>query len=143
MKTHKILVVEDEPALLKSIQIRLSAEGYEVEVAQDGYQALAMAGKQRPDLLILDVHIPAGDGFSVEARVRKMPGMLHVPIIYVTGDASQTLIDKAATQGVSWLLRKPFRTAELLEIVRQTLDRVDHQEDPLVQTALPASQMGR
>src|SRR5688572_11428215 len=117
MNTHKILVVEDEPALLHSMRIRLGSEGYVVLTAQDGSQAVALAGEHRPDVLILDVHLPAGDGFSVMERVRKLPGMERTPIIYVTGDASQTLADKVQDNGVRWLLRKPFNSGDLLRVV--------------------------
>jgi len=120
MNKYKILVVEDDPALLHSMRIRLGSEGYEVLSAQDAYQAVSSAAKHRPDLLILDIHIPAGDGFSIQERVHKMPGMEGTPIIFVTGDASATLGDKALEVGARWLLRKPFNSGDLIQIVRQT-----------------------
>jgi DNA-binding response OmpR family regulator len=131
LKTYKILVVEDEPALLHSMRIRLASEGYEVLGAQDGCQAVALAAKHQPDILILDVHLPAGDGFSIQQRVRKMPGMEHTPIVYVTGDASQTLADKVHDIGVQWLLRKPFNSADLLQIVSRSVDECERRREPL------------
>ncbi|HTF88307.1 MAG TPA: response regulator [Planctomycetota bacterium] len=135
MNKYKILVVEDDPALLHSMRIRLGAEGYEVLSAQDAYQAVSSAAKHRPDLLILDIHIPAGDGFSIQERVRKMPGMELTPIIFVTGDASQTLGDKTHEVGARWLLRKPFNSRDLIQIVRQTAAEWEAQRPAL--TAVP------
>jgi DNA-binding response OmpR family regulator len=131
MKPSKILVAEDDPALLKSLRIRLTSEGYKVFCVQDAYQAVALASSEQPDLLILDVHLPAGDGFSIETRVRKLPNMHKVPIIYVTGDRSQELRERAEGLGVGLLLTKPFNTIELLEIVRNALEQSQDQAEPL------------
>lgn len=133
MKKYKILVAEDDSPLLNSIRIRLTSEGYEVLCAHDGYQAVAMAGEQRPDLLILDINMPAGDGFSVQDRVWKMVHMRRIPIVYITGDSSQDLLDRAHDLGARSLLRKPFDTLELLRIVKEALVEQDesHQESPV------------
>ena len=122
MKTYKILVVDDDTALLASIRIRLASEGYEVVCASDGYQAVATAVASRPDLLILDINMPAGDGFSVQERVWKMVQLRRVPVIYITGDRSQEVADMAHRIGARALLAKPFDTAELLRVVRDTLE---------------------
>jgi DNA-binding response OmpR family regulator len=131
MKTIKILVAEDDPALLHSFRVRLESQGYEVLCAQNGHQAVAMAGLESPDLLLLDVHLPAGDGFSVERRVHNMPNMSNVPIIYVTGDRSQEMLDKANELGVRMLLKKPFNTMDLLQTVRFALESVERQGAPV------------
>jgi len=129
MKTYKILVAEDDAALLKSMRIRLSSEGYEVLCANDGYQAVAMAREQRPDMLILDINMPAGDGFSVQDRVWKMVHMRRVPIVYITGDRSQEMLDRAHILGARSLLRKPFDSSELLQTVRDALEPGDRDRD--------------
>ena len=85
MKKCRILIADDDPSLLDSLSIRLTAEGYEVFRAQDGYQALAFARTHMPDLLLLDISMPAGDGFSVHERLKKFAMMRQTPIIYVTG----------------------------------------------------------
>ncbi len=119
MKTHKILVAEDDTALLKSIRIRLAAQGYEVVCASDGYQAVATALEHAPDMLILDINMPAGDGFSVQDRVCKMANLAHIPIIFITGDRSQHLLNIDFNRGSRALLRKPFDTSALLQAVRE------------------------
>jgi CheY-like chemotaxis protein len=132
MKTVKILVAEDDPALLHSFRVRLSSRGYEVLCASDANQAIALAGEHQPDLLILDVHLPSGDGFSVEERIRKMPNLSLIPTIYVSGDRSQELLDRAQEHGVRWLLNKPFNTAELMNVISQTLEQDERQGEPVV-----------
>lgn len=129
MKTQKILVAEDDAALLNSIRIRLSSAGYEVLCANDGYQAVAMAREHRPDMLILDINMPAGDGFSVQDRVWSMVPARRTPIVYITGDHSQHLRNRANNLGARSLLRKPFDSAELLEVVRDALEQNECHEE--------------
>lgn len=121
MSKHKILIADDDPAILESLAIRLRAAGYEVVCTQDGYQAVAMAGKQWPDLLLLDIGMPAGDGFSVQERVWKMAHMQRIPVVYLTGDRSAVLENTARTLGAYTLLHKPFETAELLRVVEEAI----------------------
>ena len=132
MKPYKILVAEDDPALLHSFSIRLGSKGYEVLCASDANQAIALAGEHQPDLLILDVHLPAGDGFSVQDRIRKLPNLSRIPTIYVSGDRSQELLDKTQDLGVKWLLNKPFNATELLQIVGQALEPGESHVDSTV-----------
>lgn len=129
MKRRKILVAEDDSALLRSIRLRLESRGYEVVTAQDGYQAVALALKEGPDLLLLDINMPAGDGFSVQDRVRKMEHLRRTPIIYITGDHSQTLVDRAVGVGARSILQKPFDTAELVQTVESILADSDSKEE--------------
>jgi CheY-like chemotaxis protein len=128
MKKYKILVAEDDAALRNSLRIRLSSEGYEVLCAGDGYYAVAMIVQHLPDLIILDIHMPAGDGFSVQGRISKMVHLSYIPIIFVTGDHSQQVLDAAQNLGARSVLRKPFETAELLRIVREALNPAEGQE---------------
>lgn len=126
MNAHTVLVAEDDPALLNSMRIRLRGEGYNVLCASDAYQAVALAREHRPDMLILDVNMPAGDGFSVQGRVQKVLG--RVPVVYVTGDQSDAVLERSQNLGARSILRKPFDTAELLDIVRESLDQRDAEE---------------
>jgi two-component system KDP operon response regulator KdpE len=129
MKTYKILIADDEPAMVASLGIRLRAEGFDVVVAHDGYQAVALARTAWPDLLILDINMPAGDGFSVHERVWKMVHLRRTPVIYMTGDASRQLSETAHKLGATSLLRKPFHASELLQLVNETLHRETSDDD--------------
>jgi DNA-binding response OmpR family regulator len=132
MKTYKVLVAEDDSALLKSIRLRLTAEGYEVLCAQDGYQAVAIAREASPDVLVLDINMPAGDGFSVQDRVWRMVSMRRTPIVYITGDGSQHLLERAHKLGARSLLKKPFSSSELVEAIRDALNDSECREDSLM-----------
>jgi DNA-binding response OmpR family regulator len=129
--TYKILVAEDDPALLDSIRIRLASDGYEVLCSHDAYQAVAMVSQMQPDMLILDIHMPAGDGFSVQDRIRRMPHVGTIPILYMTGDRSRQMLAKVRDIGALSLLRKPFDSLELLQVVRQTLEETESRLDSL------------
>jgi DNA-binding response OmpR family regulator len=121
MSNGRILVAEDDRQLLRSLGIRLRAAGYEVVEAQDGYQAVAFASKQVPDLLLLEVNMPAGDGFSVQKRLWKMPSLRRTPVVYITGDSAEALDTRAHEMGAVAVLRKPFETADLLATIKGAL----------------------
>ena len=121
MKPKRILLADDDDALLLVMQTRLEAEGFEVVTAQDGYQALAMTLTAKPDLLVLDINMPAGSGFSVSDRLTKIAGMADTPVIFITGETPDTIRHDAIAHGVTSVLHKPFRGGELLEAVRSAL----------------------
>lgn len=116
-----ILLAEDDTAFRNRIGKCLVREGYSVICAEDGYQALEFAIRDRPDLLLLDVHMPAGDGFSVHQRLGRHPELALKPVIYMTHDPSREIEIEAAEDGAAALLHKPFEMRELLEAVRTAL----------------------
>jgi len=97
--------------------------GYDVMVAVDGCQAMDSACKYQPDLLILDVNMPAGGGISVQERLVYLPPMCTCPVIYVTGDKSDEIVDKAIRLGAEGILYKPFEHDRLLSMVQRALKR--------------------
>lgn len=127
MPARKVLVAEDDPQLLQSLSIRLRSAGYEVITASDAYQAVAQARKLWPDLLLLDVGMPGGDGFSVQERVWRMVHMRRTPVVYITGDKSHKLGDVAHRLGAVAVLHKPFETDVLLGTIAAVLA-----EDPVL-----------
>ncbi|MEZ6244067.1 MAG: response regulator transcription factor [Phycisphaerales bacterium] len=121
MNNYKVLIADDDVPFTTAVSVRLRSEGYDVVVAQDGYMALDTAVKQKPDLLILDINMPAGNGFSVHERLRQHAHMSTVPLIYVTGERNEWLRDSSLEHGAFGFLRKPFDSEELLTLVRQAL----------------------
>src|ERR1700686_97662 len=85
MANKKILIVEDDPDILKGMSVRLKASGYDTFVASDAITSIIMARKHEPDLIILDLGLPAGDGFLVIERLKKVPALGLIPIIIVSG----------------------------------------------------------
>ena len=96
----------------------LEAEGFEVIVALDGYQALAVARAETPDVMVLDVNMPAGSGFSVQDRIRAIDELSDTPVIFITGETPDRIRRDAIEHGVSSILHKPFDGRELTERVR-------------------------
>lgn len=119
----KILLVDDEPNMLKVISLRLKAGGYEVTTVCDGYQALATAHSLKPDIIILDIKIPAGNGIRVFQKLRLSSDTMGIPIIFITAYADDEVL-KLVSQldtHVDGFLVKPFSTEVLLEKVKQII----------------------
>lgn len=119
--THKILLADDNPALLASLTVRLRGEGYEVVCASDGYQAVEQARKSCPSVALLDVNMPAGDGFTVQDRIEKMTDLVGIPVIYLTGERSDRVKFLAESHHAFAVLYKPFETDELLALVQDAI----------------------
>ena len=117
----RILVADDDEGFLKALTLRLQREGFGVVAAPDGYQALAFAVKHKPDLMILDIHMPAGDGFTVQDRKDRLPELLDVPVIYMSGDTSVETQLRAEDIGAP-VIHKPFDVEELLEAIQRDLE---------------------
>jgi DNA-binding response OmpR family regulator len=129
MSEATILIADDNVGILKALKVRLAAEGFTVISAQDAYQALELARKHRPDLFLLDVNMPAGNGFSVQERVSKCEELRGVPVIYITGDKGPE-IDRVARQvGAYCVIRKPFTFSDLLVTIHAALQHDDHESD--------------
>ncbi len=112
-----ILIADDDDRVLKALLIRLEKVGFKVITATDGYNALSLTAKHKPDLLVLDVNMPAGDGFSVLERMKEIPGTSNIPVIYVTGDRSSRLDELAEKLGAFAILHKPFHVEELIDTI--------------------------
>lgn len=117
----KVLVVEDEPALLDTLEYNLAKQGYAVSLAKDGLTALTVARQVKPDLILLDVMLPGMDGFEVCRILRQE---MSVPILILTAKAEE--VDKVVglEVGADDYLTKPFSMRELMARVKAMLRRV-------------------
>ncbi len=115
--TARVLIVDDEPEIAISLSKRLIHAGYEVLVAHDGLYATKMAFKELPDVIILDIGMPCGDGHTVADRIRNNPQTVFTPIIYLTARTSDADKERAAEAGAFAYVTKPFRADELLALV--------------------------
>ena len=118
MQRPKILVVDDDPDLVRALRLRLRANNYEVATAKDGYSAIATAQKERPALIILDLGLPVGDGFVVLDRLQNIDALAGVPVIVLSARDPQMNEQRALKAGArgfighllfSLLLRVPRR----------------------------------
>lgn len=121
MKQFSVLVVDDEPRILKFLQVKLKVSGYEVLTASNGLEALEQVQMQEPDLLVLDVVMPGIDGFETLKRIRDSSS---VPVIILSGKEANTDKVKGLQLGADDYLAKPFSPDELvarIEAVRRRL----------------------
>lgn len=117
-----ILVVEDEPNIVLSLQFLMKKEGFDVRVAQDGDQAINEVETQAPDLILLDVMIPKRDGFDVCQTIRANPAWSNIHIIMLTAKGRDIDREKGLALGANDYVTKPFSTRELIVKVRQVLN---------------------
>jgi two-component system KDP operon response regulator KdpE len=123
MVRQKILVVDDDPDLLKALRLRLRANEYDITTASDGYSAIASAQKDRPDLIILDLGLPVGDGFVVLDRLQASNPLSSIPVIVLTARDPQNNEDRALKAGAAAFFQKPVDNDELLNVIRVSLPR--------------------
>jgi DNA-binding response OmpR family regulator len=123
MANSKIMIVDDDSDLRQALRLRLRANKYDTVNAADGYSAIAMAYKERPDLIILDLGLPAGDGFVVLDRLQKDDKLSAIPVIVLTARDPQSSERHALQSGAAAFFQKPADNAELLEVIRASLSR--------------------
>jgi len=123
MPDKTVLVVDDDESMVRALTIKLKDAGYNVVVAMDGLQAVMQAQKREPDLVLLDVRMPAGGGFNVMDRLQHSIKTRGIPIIIMTALEHDEVQQKARNLGAVEFFKKPFDTAKLLEAVNRALDR--------------------
>src|ERR1700693_6548022 len=106
MDKTKILVVDDNPTIRKGLNVRLRANGYQVVFAEDAISATAALVTERPDLVILDLGLPCGDGFVVMERLQKNDRLANIPVIVLTGRELAGNGDRALPAGGAALVSK-------------------------------------
>lgn len=118
----RLLLVDDDPVILRLLQVNFRLEGYGIETASDGAQALASAEARPPDVVVLDMMLPDLSGLEICRRMRALPGLADVPVIFLTGrtegpDPSEAGLGPGSVD----LLAKPFDPAHVVETVRRRL----------------------
>jgi DNA-binding response OmpR family regulator len=121
MDKPKILIVDDDPIQRRGLNLRLRANDYETSYASDGLSAIAMAQKERPNLILLDLGLPAGDGFSVLDRLQQNANLACIPVIVLTARDPMPNRVRALTAGAAAFFQKPVDNSRLLSSIRTTL----------------------
>jgi len=117
----KILVVEDDADVQRGLAVWLRASGFTTSSARDAIEAVSVAKREQPDLIVLDIGLPAGDGFTVMERLKNISDLANVPVIVITArDASRALPD-ARKAGARAFLRKPVDGDDLLYTIARVL----------------------
>lgn len=113
----RVLVVDDDPQVLKLLRVNFELEGYDVMTATNGEEALDLVGRDSPDAVICDVMMPGIDGLEVVRRLRADPATVALPLVVVSAKAQRSDVAAGLQLGADAYVTKPFDPAELLEVV--------------------------
>ncbi|MFA6313743.1 MAG: response regulator [Sterolibacterium sp.] len=119
--SRKILIVDDEPNIVISLEFLMKREGFTVSVAVDGEEALQKIAETQPDLVLLDVMMPKKSGFEICQEVRANPAWTAIKIVMLTAKGRDTEVQKGVALGADAYVTKPFSTKELVATVRSVL----------------------
>ena len=119
--THKILIVDDEPNIVLSLEFLMEQSGYAVAIARDGEQALQEMDKFQPDLILLDVMIPIRSGYEVCQKIRENSAWDKVKIVMISAKGRDVEVSKGLALGADAYVTKPFSTKELMTQVEALL----------------------
>jgi CheY-like chemotaxis protein len=122
LMTRRILVCDNEEALRDLVRASLSRDGYEIEEARDGDEALSLARRLRPDLIVLDVMMPGRSGLDVLGQLRSDSELVDVKVVVLTARAQSADRSSAERAGANAFLSKPFSPLELEALVERLLD---------------------
>jgi len=122
--THKVLIADDEPNILISLEFLMKREGHQVLLARDGIEALALIRSERPALVLLDVMMPGKSGIEVCQAVRAEEALAGTLILMLTAKGRDTDVAKGLGVGADGYITKPFSTRELAQRVRDMLGGV-------------------
>jgi DNA-binding NarL/FixJ family response regulator len=123
--SKRLLVVDDEPNLLRAVAACLKAENYEVSTARSGYEALMQLAEAVPDLIISDIRMPGMDGYKLARQLRASPRTALVPIVFLTAKDETADRIEGFHAGIDAYLTKPFEADELTAVVNAILRRVE------------------
>lgn len=121
MKNHSVLVVDDEPSIVISLEYLLSQAGYDVHTASDGQQALVAVSTLHPRLVLLDVMMPVMNGFEVCRRIRDDPALVGTRILMLSAKGRDVEISQGMALGADAYITKPFATRELMAAVARLM----------------------
>jgi len=127
----KILVVDDNEVILKTISLKLQGAGFQIITALDGSEAVAAARKETPDLILLDINFPPAvdgvpwDGFRIMDWFRRLDPAKKIPIIIITGQEDMKNKERATSSGAVAFFHKPINHDDLLKVIRATLGGSD------------------
>jgi DNA-binding response OmpR family regulator len=128
MGNRKILIVDDDPDIREGMHVRLKYSGYDTCFATDAVSCITVARKEEPDLIILDLGLPAGDGFLAIEQLKAHPTLGLIPIIVVSARDARANQERATHAGAKAYLQKPVDNAEFLAVIREALVKVAMQE---------------
>jgi DNA-binding response OmpR family regulator len=133
MAPATVLVVDDDPVILKLLEVNFEMEGFQVVRAADGAEGLERARAVHPDIVVLDVMMPRMTGYEVAKALREDDETAHIPIIFVTARAQSSDVERGMELGVDDYITKPFDPLDLIARVNTLLARSQQQNGPAVE----------
>ena len=127
--TKKILIVEDNPQSMKLILMTLRPHNYNLLEATDGEEALKIANREKPDLIIMDIQLPKMNGLELTRRLRQTPALRHIPIVAITAYAMKGDEEKIVKAGCNAYFPKPINTRELPVVIAEMLQQQQRGSD--------------
>ena len=121
MPGQRILICDDDPTILRLLQVNLELEGYDVLLANHGEEAYEVATRELPDLIILDIMMPRMDGYQTCQKLKATEETKQIPVVFLSAKAQQSDIDVGKAHGVADYLTKPFDPDALIRVVEQLL----------------------
>lgn len=121
MDRNKILIIEDDPDLRRGLNVRLRASNYDTAFAGDAVMALSIAKKEAPDLILLDLGLPGGDGFLVLERLKNIASLACTPVIVVSARDPKANEKRALDAGAEAFFQKPVDNAQLMSAIHTAL----------------------
>lgn len=113
----KVLVIDDNVDITRALTVRLRAAGYELILAPDGATGLETARVEKPDVILLDIRMPGIDGFEVNRRLKTIPELAEVPVIFLSAHAQAAVRQEAWAAGGSCFLPKPYDAGQLMAVI--------------------------
>ena len=114
---HSILIVDDEPRITAALMMRLERAGYEVFHAINGLAGVEAAAIHQPDLAIMDIRMPDINGFEACQRIRRLPGLAAVPVVFLSANIDSETEDRVLTLGNTAAIRKPYFVDEVIDAI--------------------------
>ena len=140
MARKKILIVDDSAVIVKTLSMKLTANGYDVVTADDGSGAVSAVRRERPDIILLDISFPPDvahgggvpwDGFLIMNWVKRLDEAVGVPFVVITGGEEENLKRRALAAGATAFFHKPFDNEELLNVIQRTLAEAEGKKQPV------------
>lgn len=120
-ESKKILVVDDDPYILMSLEFLMKKNGFDVMVARNGTEALELAGKQVPDIVLLDIMMPDVDGYAICKHIKSSKKLKEAKVVFMSAKSREADIKKGYELGASLYITKPFSTRQLLKQVQELI----------------------
>ena len=118
----KIIVVDDDPYILMSLEFLMKKNGYDVMVARNGTEALEIIEKKLPDIVLLDIMMPDVDGYEICRHIKKTARLRQTKVVFMSAKTKEADIQKGYDLGAALYITKPFSTRELVKKIKELLE---------------------